>query len=176
MGRTTINLAEASIVLPSIENVLNSLEEDLFQADNHHPEVDLQHLDGLVERASSGSQTQGIDIDKMVTTLRSRRMNQPNTQWVWIIIVIVASIGFGALWPVWLKFIKKYCHWVGKYITCTLRPTRMNTAQKLNDDDTDSQIPPQGDGVVREGTTSRASSRDDPETQSALTGFVGTGA
>ena len=51
----------------------------------------------------------------------------------------------------------------------------MNTAQKLNDDDTDLQIPPQGDGVMREGTTSGASSRDDPETQSALTGFVGRG-
>ena len=60
--------------------MLNSLEEDLFQADDHHPEVDLQHLDGLVERGSSGNQTQGIDIDKIVTTLRSRRMNQLNTQ------------------------------------------------------------------------------------------------
>ena len=58
-------------MLPSIDKVLNSLEEDLFQADDHPSEVSLQHLDGLVERASSRSQTQGIDIDKMVTTLRS---------------------------------------------------------------------------------------------------------
>jgi len=70
----------------------------MFQADGHHPEVDLQHLDGLVERASSGSQTQGIGIDKMVTTLRSRRMNQPNTRWVRIIIiVIITSIACGAV-------------------------------------------------------------------------------
>ena len=61
----------ARIVLPSIDKVLNSLEEDLFQADDHPSEVSLQHLDGLVERASLGSQMKGIDIDKMVTTLRS---------------------------------------------------------------------------------------------------------
>ena len=128
MGRTTVNLVKARIVLPSIEKVLTSLEEDLFQADGHHPEVDLQHLDGLVEHASSGIQTQGIDAAKMFTTLQSETVTQ-HTSSVWPIIVIVASIGCGALWPVWLKFIKKNCPWVGKYITCTLRPTRMNTAQ-----------------------------------------------
>jgi len=58
-------------VLPSIGKVLNSLEEDLFQADDHPCEVSLQHLDGLVERAFSRTQTQGIDTEKMVTTLRS---------------------------------------------------------------------------------------------------------
>jgi len=100
VGRTTVNLAEARIVLPSIDKVLNSLEEDLFQADDHPSEVNLQLLDGLVERASSGSQTPGIDIDKMVTTLRSRRMNQPDTHWVWILIVIIASMACGALWPI----------------------------------------------------------------------------
>ena len=107
----------ARIVLPSIDKVLNSLEEDLFQADGHHPEVDLQHLDGLVEHASSSSQTQGIDIDKMVTTLRSRRMNQPNTQWVWIIIVIIASIACGAVWPIWVKLFNKCCPHIRECIT-----------------------------------------------------------
>jgi len=72
---------EARIVLPSIDKLLNSLEEELFQADEHHPEVDLQHLDGLVERASSESRTQGIDIDKAVTVLRSTKTNQPTTHW-----------------------------------------------------------------------------------------------
>jgi len=79
VGRTTVNLAEARIVLPSIDKVLNSLEEDLFQADDYQFEVNLQHLDGLVERASSGSQPQGIDIDKVVTTLQRGRKNQLNT-------------------------------------------------------------------------------------------------
>ena len=122
VGRTTVTLTEACIVLPSIEKVLNSLEEDLFQADDHHPEVDLQHLDGLVERASSGSQTQGIDIDKMVTTLRSRRMNQPNTQWVWIITVIIASIACGAVWPVWVKLFNKCCPSICEYMTRVFQP------------------------------------------------------
>ena len=143
--------------------------------DVHSQTVDLHRLDDLIEQADSRSYTQGIDAAKMFTTLRSEKVTQHTTSWVWPIIVIVASIGCGALWPVWLKFIKKYCPWVGKYITCTLRPTRMNAAQRLNDDDIDLQIPPQGDGVMREGTTSRASSRDNPETQSALTGFGGRG-
>ena len=94
----------------------------MFQADGHHPEVDLQHLDGLVERASSGSQTQGIGIDKMVTTLRSRRMNQPNTQWVWIITVIIASIACGAVWPVWVKLFNKCCPGIREYITRVFQP------------------------------------------------------
>jgi len=111
----------------------------------------------------------------MFATLRSEKVTQHTTSWVWPVIIVVASIGCGELWPVWFKFIKKYCPWVGKYITCTLRPTRMNAAQKLNDDDIDLQIPPQGDGVMREETASRASSRDDPETQSVLTEFVGRG-
>ena len=54
-------------------------------------------------------------------------------------------------------------------------PHQDEYCSKLNDDEIDLQIPPQGDGVMREETTSRASSRDDPETQSVLTEFVGRG-
>jgi len=43
----------------------------------------------------------------------------------------------------------------------------------VNGNNTDFQVPPEEDGVMREETTSGAPPRDDPETQSALTGFVG---
>ena len=43
----------------------------------------------------------------------------------------------------------------------------------MNGNNTDFQVPPEEDDVMGEETTSRASSRYDPETQSALTGFVG---
>ena len=78
MGRIITN-----IVLPSTDKVLNSVEEDLFQADDHPSEVSLQHLDGLVERASSGSQMKGINIDKMATTLWSWLVrNNASGPWV----------------------------------------------------------------------------------------------
>jgi hypothetical protein len=51
MGRTTINLVDAHIVLPNIEHILNSTEEDLFQTNVHGQAVDLQRLDNLLERA-----------------------------------------------------------------------------------------------------------------------------
>jgi len=126
VGRTTVNLVEARIVLPSIDKVLNSSEEDLFQADTHHPEIDLQRLDGLVERASSGSQTQGIDIDKMVTALRSRNMNRPTIHWVWIIVVIVTSMACGAIWPTWVKLFNKCCPRIYECATRILQPPQQS--------------------------------------------------
>jgi hypothetical protein len=48
MGRTTINLVDTHIVLPNIEKILNSTEEDLFQTNVHGQAVDLQRLDNLV--------------------------------------------------------------------------------------------------------------------------------
>jgi len=133
VGRSTVNLAEARIVLPSIDKILNSLEEDLFQADTHHPEVDLQHLDGLVERASSESQMQGLDISKMVTTLHSRTVNRPTPHWVWIIIVIVTSMACGAIWPIWVKLFNKCCPRIRKCVTRILQPPPTSNDVELHD-------------------------------------------
>jgi hypothetical protein len=120
VGKTTINLVEAHIVLPNVDKILNFSQEDLFQADVHSHMVDLQHLDDLVEWAYSRSYTQGIDAAKMITTLRNGKLNQQSTHWVWLIVIIIASIGCGVLWPVWIKFIMGYCPWIEKCITCTL--------------------------------------------------------
>jgi hypothetical protein len=43
MGRTTIHLTDAHIVLPNIDKILNLAEEDLFQTDAHGPTVDLNY-------------------------------------------------------------------------------------------------------------------------------------
>ena len=111
VGKTTVNLIGTRVVLPSIDRVLNSLEEDLFQVSKHHPDVDLQYLDSLVERSSSQSQTSGIDVAKVVTTLSRKTVEQPTTHWVWIVIVITSSMACGALLPIWSKvapvFIKR---------------------------------------------------------------------
>jgi len=120
-------------VLPSIDKILNSLEEDLSQADTHHPEVDLQHLDGLVERASSGSQMQGIDIDRMVTALRSKHMDRPSTHWVWIIVVIITSMACGAIWPIWVRLFTKCRPRIRECTTRILQPPPTTNNVKLHD-------------------------------------------
>jgi hypothetical protein len=103
MGRTTVNLDDAHIVLPNIEQILNFAEEDLLQTNVHGQAVDLHHLDDLVEREDSRSYTRGVDATKIFTTLRSEQVAQPSTSWVWPLMIIVISIGCGALWPIWFK-------------------------------------------------------------------------
>lgn len=141
----------------------------------HGEAVDLQRLDDLIERADSRNYTQGIDAAKIFTMLRSEKVAQHTTPWVWPLTVIVVSIGCGALWPIWFTLVKVCCPWLERCITCTLRPTTTYPTNRLNENEIDLQILPQRDGILREDTTSRASSRDDPEMQSALTGFVGHG-
>jgi hypothetical protein len=48
LGRTTINLTRAHIVLPNVDNILNFSEENLLQSDMIQP-VDLQQIDGIME-------------------------------------------------------------------------------------------------------------------------------
>jgi hypothetical protein len=92
MGRTTINLADAHIALPNVDKILN-VAEDLFQADVYGQTVDLQRLDGLIEKADSGSYTHGVDVAKILTTLRNEKVTQHSTSWVWPFILVVFSIG-----------------------------------------------------------------------------------
>jgi glutaredoxin 2 len=63
----------------------------------HGEAVDLQRLDDLIERADSRNYTQGIDAAKIFTMLRSEKVAQHTTPWVWPLTVIVVSIGCGAL-------------------------------------------------------------------------------
>jgi hypothetical protein len=175
MGRTTINLNDAQIVLPNVEKILNFAEEDLLQTRTNTQAVNLHRLDELVERAGSKSYTQVIDAAKIHTTLRKEQVAQHTTFWVWPITVIVASIGCGALWHIWYKLTKSCCHWIGKCIVGTLHPTKPFRVHKLNENEIYLQNRPQRDGITREETTLKASSRDDPEKQSVLTEFVGHG-
>jgi len=130
MGRTTINLADAHIVLPNIDKILN-LAKDLFQTDVHGQTVDLQRLDDLIERADSGSYTHGIDAAKMFATLQNEKVTQRTTSWVWPFMLVVISIGCGALWPIWFTLVTRCCPWIKKYKTCTLRPHRAALAHRL---------------------------------------------
>jgi len=166
MGRTTINLADAHIVLPNIDKILNIAEEDLFQTDVHSQTVNLQRLDDLIEGADSRSSTYGLNAAKMFTTLRKEEATQHTTSWVWPFVLGMISIGCGALWPIWFTLVKRCCPWIGNFGTCNLRSHRVAVTRKLNGNEIVLQNLAPGEGGVIEETMSKASSRDDPETQS----------
>jgi hypothetical protein len=65
LRRTKINVIKTHIVLPNFENILNFSEENLLRPDAIQP-VELQHLGGIVERATARSFTQGIAVNKIV--------------------------------------------------------------------------------------------------------------
>ena len=105
LGRATINLSNAHIILPNVANIIHSLEETVFQA-NEHRSVNLQNLDAIVERAASRGYTQGLDVSKVVTALRSRESSRPPSRNTWIFSVAIALIGIGIVWLIWSRSAK----------------------------------------------------------------------
>jgi hypothetical protein len=146
MGRTTINLNIAHIMLPSIENILNFAEADMLQTNNHAQAVDLHRLDELVERADSRSNTQRMDTAKIMTTLRDGAVKQKEISWVWFIVIIMISIGSGALWHIWGKIVKRCCPVIWKCM-CNLRPNATSLVHKLHEPEIVLQNLPREDGV-----------------------------
>jgi len=68
LGRTTVNLSKAHIVLPSVENILHVSEENMLEPNIDQP-THLERLDEILERATSRSLTRGLDVNKIVNTL-----------------------------------------------------------------------------------------------------------
>jgi hypothetical protein len=71
IGKTTVTLIKAHVVLPNIGNILKFSEEDLLQANTMYP-MDLQHLDDLVERVASKGNTRGLDVSRVAIALQGR--------------------------------------------------------------------------------------------------------
>ena len=105
LGRATINLSNAHITLPNVANIIHFSEETVFQADEHRL-VNLQNLDAIVEQAVSRGHTQGLDVSKVVTALRSRESSRPPSRITWIISIAVALTGLGIVWLIWSKSAK----------------------------------------------------------------------
>ena len=95
-----MNLTITSVILPNIENVLHLSKENMLQAETKQP-VDLQHLDNLVERATSRIATQEIDMSKTIMALRGREVIHPPSSQLWIV-GIVAVAGLGIVWIIWI--------------------------------------------------------------------------
>ena len=112
LGKTTINLIKAHIVLPNIDKILNFSEENLLQTDAIQP-VDLHHLDDIVERVTSKGYTRRIDVNKVITALRGREVyHQPSHRTVIVVLMIVLT-GLGIVWFIWFIVTGQYypCEW-----------------------------------------------------------------
>jgi hypothetical protein len=94
--RTVVNLTKAHVVLPNIENIIHISEETLLQTDTQHS-VELSQLDGIVVRATSRGNTQGLDVSRVVTALRGREVYHSPSHKTCILGIIVAFAGLGNL-------------------------------------------------------------------------------
>ena len=77
------------MILPNIENILHFSEEQLLQIEVQHS-MELQHLDDLMEQATSRSYTKGLNVRKTVAILQHREVKQSPSPRIWIIGIVIA--------------------------------------------------------------------------------------
>ena len=169
LGRTTMNLTRTHIVLPSVENILNFSEEGLLQSAAIQPE-DLQQLDGIVERATSRSHLEGVDISRMTAALRVKDANRQSTHWLWImgIIIIILFLCIGIVWFIWFKFSPRQCPCIWKCKLQHKQPIKTASDQQMNTDNIELQ-------VMREASKDKTTETDTLQDQGTPTVFVRRG-
>jgi hypothetical protein len=143
-GKTTVFLDKARIVLPSIENILNFPEGENLLQSTASRQMDLRQLDGIVERATSRSQTRGVDVTRFTAALRAEDDRHVSTRWLWAIGALVVLSCIAVVWLVWYKLLGMCCP-NRKY--CTGRPGRSRSKgdkQIMNTCDTGLQVLPSG--------------------------------
>lgn len=168
LGKTTVTLNRAHIVLPIIDNLLKFSEEAVLQSGTTFSSMDFQRLDEISTRVASRIQMRGTEVTRMVSAIRSADVQPQFVSWTWFVGIIVTSVVIGALWPFWLK-LGKHCY---NYI-CTnvesrlvglpirepnMHGTELQVRQEMN---------PEGERMIG-GTSSEAI----PDTSSILTEFV----
>ena len=171
LGRMTVNLTRAHIVLPNVENILKFSEEDLLQSDAIQP-VNLQQLDRILEQATSRSYTQGVDVNKIVTTLHGKETERQSTHWLWIIGVVVIFLGVGILWFIWFKLPTRHCLCMWKCPQKPKQPSIMTTTQPLNTHNTELQITREEDTAETTNAEQEASTAEVSRSQVLTTVFV----
>jgi hypothetical protein len=133
LGKTTVTLDKAHIVLPNIENLLDSKEEqNLLQLEAEH-RINTQPIDDLIERAVSRGQTRGIDVSKFIAVARDRKGHHQPTMWLWILGVIVGVLVLAIVWIIRFKLMKVCCPtWRLRFFTPKLTSREMNTQTLTN--------------------------------------------
>jgi len=169
LGKTTINLIRAHIVLPNIDNVLNFSEENLLQM-NANYSVDWHHLDDIVERVTSKGYTRGIDVNKVVTALRGREVyHQPSHRTLFIVLIVIFA-EFGTVWFFWFR-ITKQCKPCKRERLVQQPGAVRDENSELIDTGTRLQVPSNEDV----GETVESTNEEDPRSQAVRTVFVRRG-
>jgi len=161
VGKTTVSLTKTHIVLPIVENILQSSEEIVLQPDMTSS-VTSQRLDEILTRATSRRHLRGAEVTRVVNTLLDEDVPQQPTSWLWFAIFIVQSIVIGSLWPIWFKCIKVCYTQMRRRMATSAQPPATSIVQGRNTCETELQI------AEREQGTSADAVRD----SNTLTGFV----
>jgi hypothetical protein len=127
VGKTTVNVTQAHIVLNGIEKILNVSEESMLQADKLNP-IDVQHLNEIWERATSRSMARGIGVDRIVAALKGDEPQQQSTNRSWFIDSICLLSGMGIIGILWYKCTNKRAPGVQG----SQRPSGANSNQPIN--------------------------------------------
>jgi hypothetical protein len=59
--------------------------------------------DEIVVRDTAIGHTRGVEVNKIINALRDSEVRQQPIRWLWILGIVVVSLGCGSLWPVWLR-------------------------------------------------------------------------
>ena len=87
MGRTTAALNKTHIILPNVDHILTSVEQELLQA----PTLDLgdlQLVDEVISRSSVRSSLAGFEVRKVTQTLRDQNTAQGHSSRLWILGIV----------------------------------------------------------------------------------------
>ena len=171
LGKTTINLVRARIVIPTIDNTLSFSEESLLQI-NANYSVDTHHLDDIIERVTSKGYTRGIDVNKVVTALRGREVHHQPSQRTLLIVLIIVPIGFGILWFIWFNVTTQCNPCKRKHSVPKPKAVRVENSELM---ETNTRLHEPANGNEGAEGTVEPAEEDDSRNQSAPTVFVRRG-
>ena len=170
LGKTTVSLNKAHIVLPVIETMLTFSEEVVSQS-NPSSSVNLQHLDKISALVASRSQMKGTEVARLVSIFQEEAdVPQHTISWSWIICIIVVFSVIGLLWPYWIKVVKLCYACIQTRRRTRTQPSDIFISQNPNENETELQVLPV---TIRDKKMPGTYSEIVPETSSSgLTEFV----
>ena len=140
-GRTTVALNKTHIILPNVDHILTSAEQDLLQI----PTVDLgglQTLDEVISRSSTHSSLAGFDVRKVTQGLRDQSAAQEHSSRLWVLGTVCGSLLLVFIIGCFVYI--KYFYWLTKCPWHTVltqrRQTVARSSDKVNRDETELQM------------------------------------
>jgi hypothetical protein len=109
LGKTTVFLERTQIVMPNVENLLNSQEKTSLLQLKDSRLIDLSKLDTVIERAASRSQTRGIDVERLTERMQGKDERHITDVWLWVTCTLVIILSVVILVLIRFKLIKLKC-------------------------------------------------------------------